>query len=207
MNDEYYVKDGIAYERVTRIIDSFSPPELVEWKVRVGKAEANRVSKVALKFGSRVHELIEKDERVSKKDSEEVKNCMKAWDSWLADNNHPMIMNGVTLYDEARQIAGTPDFMVGPELVDIKTSREVKASHFIQLGGYASMMVSRPTKVSILRLDKQAGIYECVDNEKIGITVEQCIAAFNYLLGYYRFYNRVQSTLKPKVALPQGEIE
>lgn len=205
MDSEYYERDGKTYERVTRILDYFATPELVDWKVRVGKAEANRVSKVALKFGSRVHELIEKDEEPTKKDSDEVKNCVHAYSCWVRDNNYPHIENGKTLYCDKRMIAGTPDAMMGETLIDFKTSREVKAINFIQLGGYASMMEIQPKNLAILRLDKQLGIYEWVTNERLGIEVDQCINSFTYLLGYYRFYNKVQSTLKPNRALPEGE--
>lgn len=207
MDDEFYLKDGKSYERVTRILDYFAPPELMSWKVRVGNKEANRISKVALKFGSRVHELIEKNGEVVKKDSEEVKNCMNAWNSWKKDYWSENIVNGVTLYDEKRMVAGTPDFTIGSELIDIKTSREVKSSHFVQLGAYASMMEATPLRVSILRLDKGLGIYEYVSNEKIGVSVDHCIEAFRSLLGYYRFYRNVQSTMKPRGAMPQGEEE
>ena len=206
MDAEYYEKDGKNYERVTRILDYFAPPELVSWKVRVGNKEANRVSKVALKFGTRVHSLIGTNGKLDKKDGEEVRNCMKAWSSWMADNNTEF-KNGVTLYDDVRQVAGTPDLLTDSWLVDIKTSREVKPTHFAQLGGYASLLPNKPVLLAILRLDKQSGLYEYVTNEKIGMTVDQCISAFNYILGYYRFHNRVQSTLKPNRAMPEGEIE
>lgn len=205
MDNEFYEKDGKQYERVTRILDYFAPPELVNWKVRVGKAEANKVSKVALKFGTRVHELIETNGKLSSKDGEEVKNCFKAFSSWKADNGNPSLINGSTLFCERRGIAGTPDAMMGETLIDFKTSREVKAVHFAQLGAYASLMSVTPKVLAILRLDKQSGIYEWVTNEKAGMTVEACIQAFNYALGYYRFNNRVQSTLKPNRATPEGE--
>lgn len=202
---EYYERDGKQYERVTRILDYFAPPELVSWKVRVGNKEANRVSKVALKFGSRVHELIETDGKVVSKDGEEVRNCIKAYESWKSDNGNPELTNGATLFCDKRGIAGTPDAVMGETLIDFKTSREVKAVHFTQLGAYASLMKVTPKILAILRLDKQSGIYEWVTNEKIGMTVYACIQAFNYMLGYYRFNNCVQSTLKPNRATPEGE--
>lgn len=205
MDAEYYFKDDVAYERVTRILDYFTTPELVDWKVRVGKKEAGRIARVATKFGSRVHEIIETGCEVSKKDGEEVRNCIKAFNSWRADFANPELNNGKTLFCEKRKIAGTPDAMWGSVLIDFKTSREVKASHFVQLGAYASLMEEKPKSLAILRLDKQLGIYEWVTNEKIGVTVDQCMASFNYLLGYYRFYNMVQSAIKPNMATPEGE--
>lgn len=205
MNDEFYTKDGKSYERVTRILDYFAPPELVDWKVRVGKKEASRVSKVATTFGTRVHSLIELSEAPKKSDKEEVKNCIQAFNSWKTDYGISEIKNGVTMFCDKRMIAGTPDFMIGNTLVDIKTSREVKATNFIQLGAYASLMSECPKSLAILRLDKTIGVYEYVTNEKIGMTVTQCIDAFNYILGYYRFYKMVQSTLKPNRAMPETE--
>lgn len=211
MNEEYYVRDGVNYERVTCILDYYIPPELVSWKIRVGLKEANRVSKVATKMGSRVHELIEKNGWATTKDAEEVKNCMKAWESFKSDYSisDKDLIHGTTLYCEKRMIAGTPDFCLtfptGVVLVDIKTSREVKPIHFYQLGGYASMMAFTPKYMAILRLDKGLGQYEYVTNEKLGVSIEQCITAFNYKLGDYRFYKLLQSRINPDRALPGNE--
>ena len=218
MENEYYKKDGKFYERVTRITDYFCPPDLLKWKVETGKTASNRISKIALNFGSRVHNLIELGQEPKKTDKPEVIACLRAWESWKAKYLPTgEIIQGKTLYCEKRGIAGTPDF--GYEntnglyrintLVDIKTSREVKPINFVQLGGYASMMDKRPDILAILRLDKTLGDFEYVTNEKIGMSVDQCIAAFNYLLGYYRFYKQVQSTLKgnAKGPMAQGEEE
>ena len=204
---EYYTKEGKSYERVTRILDYFQPPELVDWKLRVGKTEANKVSKIALKFGSRVHELIETNSACKKSDADEVRNCMIAWNSWKANYvfKGMKIENGVTLYDEFRSIAGTPDFIYENRLIDIKTSREVKPIHFLQLGGYASMMMKMPEQLAILRLDKSLGAYEYVLSDRIGMSVYDCINAFNHLFQFYRFYREVQSTLKPKEPMAQEE--
>lgn len=47
--------DGILYMqqvRVTEVLDYFQAPELVEWKMKVGKAEAGKISRMALKIGT-----------------------------------------------------------------------------------------------------------------------------------------------------------
>ena len=61
MDDKYYVKDGVSYERVTSILNYFQSPDLVKWKLRVGAKEAKRISTIAMKRGTNVDEAIRLD--------------------------------------------------------------------------------------------------------------------------------------------------
>jgi len=83
-NFKFYEKDGRKYKRQSTIMDFFPHPDLVDWKVKVGKAEAGRIQRKALKIGSRVDELCEKDVvdgsyKLRKADPFEVRSCMEAW--------------------------------------------------------------------------------------------------------------------------------
>ena len=161
MDDHYYSKDGKQYERVTRILDYFSNPELVAWKVKVGQKEAGKVSRIALKCGKAVDEMIRASRIPKLKDSDEIKSCLKAWKSWKENFTPKNIVFPQTLFCEKRMLAGTPDFTWadGYELSDIKTSNAVRESYFFQLGAYASMLNPMPKRLSIIRFDKQSRNY------------------------------------------------
>ena len=53
---EFYEIGGRKYQRFSTIMDYFPHPKLVEWKVSLGKAEAGKISRAALKEGSRIDE-------------------------------------------------------------------------------------------------------------------------------------------------------
>lgn len=208
---EFYERDGKKYERITTITDYFCPPELVDWKVKVGKKESNRISRIALKFGSEVDERIRANPLSplkKKADKAEVSNALLGWDSWLKHYEPVEIVFPDTLYDDEKLVAGTPDFKwldrAGKwTLTDIKTSREIRPSNIFQLGGYASMMSPRPDAVAILDLSKSLGMFEYLTNEKLGLSVDACINAFNECYLHYKIYHYLQSRMKPNRAWPE----
>ena len=209
---EFYERDGKKYERVTRIIDYFAPPELVQWKMETGRKDTNRVSKIATKLGSRVHTLIEthwstKDWNIKKDKDPEIWSCLQAWTSWTKDYNINNIKLGYPIYDDIHLIAGTFDFLLpeGNILVDIKTSREIRPQYFMQLGAYASM-IDLPDKIAILRLDKMTAQYEYLTNENLNLTVKDCITGWTNLLDTYQFYQNLKQIINPIRAWPQKEI-
>lgn len=213
MDGEFYYKGDIAYDRITKITDYFAPPELVEWKVKVGKKEANRISRIALKFGKEVDDRIRANPLspvAKKKEKAEVVNAIAAWNSWLLHYQPLEIRFPETLYDEDRKIAGTPDFeWLDREgvwtLTDIKTSREIRPANFFQLGGYGSMRIPKPGHLAILDLSKALGMFDYISNEKLGLSVDACINGFNEVYLHYRIYHYLQSRLKPNRAWPEGE--
>lgn len=213
MDGEFYEKDGKKYDRITKITDYFSPPELVEWKVKVGKKEANRISRIALKFGKEVDERIRANPfspAVKKKDKPEVVNAINAWNSWLIHYEPVDFRFPDTLYDEERMIAGTPDFdwldrQGDWTSTDVKTSREIRPANFFQLGGYESMRVIKNKRVAIIDLSKSLGMFDYITNEKLGLSVDACINGFNEVYLHYRIYQYLQSRLKPNRAWPEGE--
>lgn len=198
MDGEFYNKDGVLYNRPTNILDYFTPPELVDWKVKVGNKTANLISRQALKHGSRIDSLIRANNEPIKKDSDEVKNCWKAWVSWKERHLIGNIVFPETLYCNKRMVAGTPDlyFPEMQELADIKSSKSIHENYFFQLGFYASVLPYPIKRVTVIRLDKTSGVYEYVNNEQVGLSVADCINGFNGLLLYYRAYKRAQSAFK-----------
>jgi hypothetical protein len=206
---EVYEKEGREYERITKIINHFQPPELAEWRARVGNREANRVMKIAGNFGTKIDDAIRMDWKspIVAKATPESDNALKAWESWVKDHSPAELVFPETLYSERLMIAGTPDFMVGNMIVDIKCSSSVKPVYFAQLGAYASLCGKPIEEVAVLRLDKSTGMYEFVKNEAVGLSVADCTNYFHSLLITYRTYKQVQSALKGKGEISDNDGE
>lgn len=179
--------------RVSEVLEYFQDPHLVEWKIKVGKKEARRLSTMALKIGSRVDDLIKGRGHMEKNESQEVRNCMEAYHRWRMDYDPMSLMFPERLYDEDRQITGEPDclWVAKNTLIDFKTSARVSWKYWLQLSAYASMLELLPEKLAVLRLDKNLGEYQYLNNEEAGFDIQRGIEAFNGLLVAYRFRDSV----------------
>lgn len=196
-NFKYYERDGLKYRRVTSVLDYFNCPELVRWKVRVGVKEAGRISKEALKIGSRVDGLCETDWRdgtysLKKSDSPAVLNCMKAWEAWKRDYADVFAdikaMQTVHWHDDWR-VAGTSDILTGHAVLDIKTSKRIALPYWIQTAVY-----NRDAGLDtayILRLDKELGIYEFVKRPD-EYSQDYLETLFVGILNAYNYFNETE---------------
>lgn len=158
--------------RVTQVLDYFKEPWYTDWLCRVGKREANRVSKAAMKTGTSVDTLIkaspmELNEFLPeyKKASIESINCLTAYYKWLAIYKPNLVtpctrLNAVI---ENQEVTGEPDIMVDDALVDIKCSSKISLKHWIQVNMYNYLLnPEKVIKVGILRLDKVTASYEYI---------------------------------------------
>jgi len=68
--------------RITEVLNYLKEPWYTDWVCKVGKAQANRTAKLAMKVGSRVDELIKTNGGPIPKDNEEVITAMGAFDKW-----------------------------------------------------------------------------------------------------------------------------
>lgn len=158
--------------RVTEVLSYFYEPWAVDWMLRVGKKEANRIKREAMKIGSRVDEIIKNNLRSDKEQSKEVVLCLNAYDKWKAVYQPKSIVSGKRLFAtiDGVDVTGEPDLFVDDVLVDIKCSTKISPAYWVQVnmynylegcsfGGTNSVTHS---KVAILRLDKVSGSYEYV---------------------------------------------
>ena len=154
---------------VTEVISYFPEPGLVDWKIDTGRKEANRISRLAAKTGSRVHELIEADYRngnykFKTADNTEVRSCMAAWERFKTDYTPKIECMEYEVKDDDRMVIGHVDMyaIIGgkPVITDIKTAGSIKSAHWIQLGAYAGMDSRDLSQVAVLRLDRHLGVYE-----------------------------------------------
>lgn len=156
--------------RVTQPLDYFHEPFLVDWKLRVGKAEANRISKAAMKIGTRVDELIKTGARPLSKDKPEVLIALKAYEKWKEvykpESVVPQVRinTNVTYCGEQFILSGEPDLIAMDTLIDIKVASRISKKHWLQLAAYAWLKEWKGP-IGVLRLDKMTGSYEYVAKE------------------------------------------
>ena len=112
-----------------------------------------------------------------------------------------------TYFSESLLVAGTPDFIWGKIIVDIKCSARISPTYFAQLGAYAFLSGRDVEDLAVLRLDKSTGLYEFLKASTVGLSVGDCINYFNSQLITYRNYKQVQSTLKGKGLINDTDSE
>lgn len=159
--------------RVSEVIDYIQEPDLVKWKLKVGKVKAEAISREALQIGTQVDQIIQ--DELNGRDvvadvSEAVANCLKGWIKFKRENpgvfarmreNRAKMQTELTLGD----LTGHPDFILGDEVCDLKTSKSINKTHWMQTAQYGYMydrMEKRLNphirKISILRLDKTSNV-------------------------------------------------
>lgn len=188
MDDEFYVKDGKNYTRVTSILGYFQTPDLVKWKLRVGAKEAKRISTIAMKKGTAVDEYIREHVTSGKTPRKfktiEEENCFKAYLQWREDYGITEAVSANTLFDDDARIAGTPDLWLPDETLDIKCSSSIRDNYWLQTEWYARKKGHHFK--SILRLDGNLAQYEY---KKMPVD-DYHLQVFEGLVTAFRFYNK-----------------
>lgn len=159
-------------------MDYFVPPYLVAWKLKVGLAEANAISRNALKLGKRLDDLVRTGEKPIKKDKPEIHKCYEGIERWRA-KYQPTLIFPERIDNQELKLTGQPDFywVEADTLIDMKSSKSISAGYFFQNGGYKRLGFPG-SKIAVLRLDKETGDYEFVINEDIGISLPLCVDVF-----------------------------
>lgn len=190
MGDEQYE----GYERISRVLDYFTPTELVKWKVKVGSREAKRIGTVAMNIGTNVDEWIKATVmgvKPPKLKTEEARNCVEGYKRWV-DEYGLVLEVGKRVFDEGLKVTGEPDLLGLNTVIDIKCSSEIRPSYWLQTEFYAKN--TRKVNKAILRLDKYLGVYEYQVrpvNPKDWFAVVGLVEA-------YRFYQSEQSLTEGK---------
>jgi genome maintenance exonuclease 1 len=171
----YVMPDGRKFRSVTTVLsDKLDKTALLEWRKKVGEAEANKISTQAARRGTAVHTLCEK---YVLNEQDYLKGAMPSGiDSFndirqLLDEHVDNILGvELPLYSVALNTAGRCDLIAEfngiPSVIDFKTSRKPKRedwieSYFLQTTCY-SMMFEWIYKIKI----PQIAIMIAVDHEE-----------------------------------------
>lgn len=191
-NKSNYVINGDKYDRVTDVLNYFTPQELVEWGLRVGKEEANGKKKLGKSTGTRVHNLIEEyiqkgRYKLTAYDTVAIKNCMTGFERWWQIEKPVVEWQDRTIWSEELGIAGTADIGIKGCLPDFKSSERISPTYWLQVAIYNHMLPVPYEKIGIVRFDKMTSEYEykTLDFKVWG---ELLVNAYIGLLNYYRFY-------------------
>ena len=181
----YVTQQGNKYPSITSVLSS--DPEkkrgLMEWRNRVGEAEANKISKKASRRGTVVHKICEdylnnQEEYINgaMPDAIAMFNSLKPILDKSLNNIHAQEL---ALYSDYLGIAGRVDCIAEwdgvPVILDFKTSARLKKEewakdYFMQCAGYAAMyyeMTDSPIKdvVVAIMID---GAEPQIFKEKVG---------------------------------------
>jgi len=166
----YETPTGLRYPSVTAVTGLLGKDAIIEWRKRVGEAEANRISQRASKRGTAIHSLCEnyllsEPLNISPFDHELFQSIRPHLDA--IDNVHALESK---LYSNHLAVAGTVDCIAEYEgrlaVIDFKTSSRVKSAeeisnYFMQCSAYAVAFEER-TGIPVPRLTIIMG----VDNEE-----------------------------------------
>ena len=142
----YKTPSGRAYPSVTTVTGQYNKAAIIEWRNRVGEAEANRISSTAAKRGTRVHTLCE-----SYLNNEFVEPNMFDAETFKAikpylNNIQDIHCLETPLYSDHLEVAGTVDCIAKyngkMSVIDFKTSKRKKSrddihNYFMQCSAYA----------------------------------------------------------------------
>ena len=200
---QYVGDDSIPVPSVTTVLsETGDKTALMNWRKRVGDAEANRISQEAAGLGTKVHNAIEKyvlNEEYEIKGNNHI--------SIMAKNMlEEMIEQGLSKVDELWGVevgliasglyAGTSDAIGVYEgqdaIIDFKTAKKIKKrewieDYFMQGCAYAlahnEMMGTEISKVVILMVDREGKFAEfTIEGEEF---VQYCEKWSNRLADYY----------------------
>jgi len=178
----YQTPEGNLYPSVTTVLGSASNKYLEEWRLRVGEAEADKISAKACARGTKIHEacewyLLGKSPMFSayQQDSREMFLNMRPY----LDRFTEIHALEKRMWSDQLRVAGTVDCIarIGNciYVIDFKTSGRFKAradidSYFIQAAVYAVMFYERTgiviSKTKILISTQDNGVLEYDDEVK-----------------------------------------
>ena len=160
----YLTPSGSRYPSITSVLGILSENHIREWRQRVGKTEADRVSRVAASRGTSVHSLVEDYLNNKQIDLDRaMPNAAAAFRSIqpiLDDRLNDIYIQEAQLYSDHLRVAGRCDIVAKFDgvvsIVDIKTSSRVKTAeditnYFMQESAYAIMFEER-TKIPVTNL-------------------------------------------------------
>lgn len=176
----YLTPDGQKYPSITTVLSHYKKDSIIEWRKRVGEAEANKISTKASRRGTKVHKLCE----------DYLNNEKNIYEGYTPDNVEMFksirpVLDDIevvygqekTLFSHHLKTAGRVDcvgvFQGKKCIIDFKTSAKPKKrewidNYFMQGAGY-SVMWEEMTRMPISNIV----IIIAVDQNKPQIFMEK----------------------------------
>lgn len=194
----YYVTpSGKRLPSVTTVVGAMKKKAIMEWRNRVGEAEANRISKLATGRGNRVHLLAEKylnnEQIVWQKEMPDAVEMFRTLIKPIQNINN-IHYQEQALWSEQLGIAGRVDLIAEwagkLSVIDFKTSKKIKnkediQDYFAQCTAYSLMyeeLVGTPID--------QIVVLMAVENEQPLIFVEKTEDHISTLVEHIDFYRK-----------------
>lgn len=198
----YVTPEGNKYPSVTTVIGATQKKSIIEWRKRVGEAEANRISSRAASRGTNLH-LMNEDYLNNMFNEEKYKDkvlplfMFKHLKPFLNKINNIHVLEGA-LYSDKLKLAGRVDCIAEYEnelaIIDFKSSTEPKKREWIenyiaQECAYAMMYYERTG----IKVKKLVTLIACEDGE-IQVFQEYDIMKYmKVLMEYIRAYEQQKS--------------
>ena len=179
----YTTPDGDRFPSVTTVIGAASSKKqiILDWRKRVGEAEATKISVQAARRGTSVHGIAERyllnEENIYKKEMPGNIDSFKSLKPIIDENVDNIYGVELPLFSKTLKAAGKTDLVAEycsvPSIIDFKTSRKLKQeswieNYFLQATIY-SMMFESLYKIKI----PQIVIMITVDHEEPQVFVKQ----------------------------------
>jgi genome maintenance exonuclease 1 len=190
----YQTPEGNTYPSVTSVTGLYNKKEILEWRKRVGEAEANRISTKASSRGTRVHKLCEdylnnelNTDRYMPDSVGMFKSIQPIIDQYV-DNIYAI---EAPLYSDHLKVAGRVDCIAEFDgklsIIDFKTSSRQKSedkiqNYFMQCAAYAVMFEER-TGIPVPRI----AIVIAVDSDHPQVFVKKR----NDYIGMFKTYREM----------------
>ena len=178
----YYTVNGRPMVSITSVTSHWNKQIFVDWRKRIGEAEANRITKRATSRGTATHELIE-NHLLNKEvefDKPSPKMLFLQAKETLKNINNIYALEK-SLFSEELGVAGTVDCIAEYNgelsIIDFKTAEKPKPrdwieNYFVQAAAYACMFFERtgiPVKKLVIIMTCENGevtVYEEYDKMK-----------------------------------------
>ena len=178
----YYTVNGRPMVSITSVTSHWNKHIFVDWRKRIGEAEANRITKRATSRGTATHSLIENHllNKVVEFDKPSPKMLFLQAKETLKNINNIYALEE-SLYSEELGVAGTVDCIAEYNgelsIIDFKTAEKPKPrdwieNYFVQAAAYACMFFERtgiPVKKLVIIMTCENGdvtVYEEYDKIK-----------------------------------------
>jgi hypothetical protein len=146
MTGRHYTIDGTRYPSVTTILTALANDGITAWKLRVGLAEAERISKDATDYGTDLHALVEIVNRDNRRAlGPGAREIVRPYLDWFDEHVERVLGVEKLLVSRRHGFAGTTDAVVvlrgdtHATIVDLKSSKTDLGQHewALQTAAYA----------------------------------------------------------------------